>query len=104
MKRYSVSVAYRRNRKTNKIGYHYYGRTDNVEEVILEYKERLENWINHVTDENYEFRNYSVDDYCGVRITDSQTKEVVYEECHISEEYGYKKEFYEGYRSEWVKL
>lgn len=103
MKRYSVSVAYRRNRKTNKIGYQYCGRTDNVEEAILKYKERLQCWIDRVTDENYEFRN-SVDDYCGVRIADSQTKEVVYEECHIPEEYGYKKEYSEDYRFKWVKL
>ena len=56
MKRYSISRAY------DHRGYHftYMGRTDNVEETIEEYKASTFSW--------------------GIRITDSITKEVVFED------------------------
>ena len=110
MKRYSVSISYGRNRETNKIKYHYFDRTDCVEDTIARYNESLNHWISRVTDENYEYRNQT-DDYFGIKITDSQTKKVVFEDYHFSEEYGYKKEFTEVktdwggfWKGEWVKV
>ena len=52
----------------------------------------MKKWIEHIKNENYEFRNQT-DDFYGIRITDSQTKKVVFEDVHLSEEYGYKKGF-----------
>jgi hypothetical protein len=62
MKRYSISYAHKVNTKASKSGikYHYSGRTDNVEKTIAEYKASLF------------FR--------GIRITDSETKKVVFED------------------------
>lgn len=92
MKRYSISSAYTRNRKNGKIGFQYSGRTNDISEEITFYKECLDRWIENVKNENYEFRN-QLNDFYGIRITDSQTKSVVYEDVHTSEEYGYKKVF-----------
>lgn len=110
MKRYSVSWAYGRNRQNNKITYHYSERTDNVDERIKQYNEGLKFWISRVTDESYIHRN-AVNDYYGIKITDSQTKKVVFEDFHLSEEYGYKKEWsyvengWCGYwKGEWKKI
>lgn len=110
MKKYSVSYARSRDRENNKVKYHYDARTDNVEETIAKYRGYIPYWAKHITDENYEYRNQE-DDFYGIRITDSQTKKVVFEECHVAEEYGYKKVFtyvkteWGGfYKGEWVKL
>ena len=110
MKRYSVSRAYGRNRENGKISFQYDGRTDNVEVTKEQYKKGLDKWIKKITDENYEYRCI-IDDYYGIRITDSKTKEIVFEDAHIAEEYGWKKEYIkiEGskyYRStdKWLKV
>lgn len=94
MKRYSISIAYGRDRKTNKIRFHYSDRTDDVEHAIAFYKECLAGWIECLNDEGYQYRNQT-DDYHGIKITDSQTKKTVYQEVHLSEEYGWKKEWTE---------
>ncbi len=109
MKRYSVSIAYYRNRENGKVGFHYSDRTDDVEATIKKYKKSLENWIKIITDENSELRCIT-SDYKGIRITDSKTKEVVFEDVHIAEEYGWKKEYikYEsgryGSTDKWLKI
>lgn len=100
MKRYSVSIAYTRNRDTGKVCFHYWGRTDDIEETISNYKGDLQNWISRITDEKYEYREQT-NDYRGIKITDSQTKKVVYEDYHVAEEYGYKKIIK---TNKWVKL
>lgn len=105
MKRYSVSIAY--GRKGDKVSYHYWGRTDDVEDMIEHYRERLQNWIKKVQDENYEYKSV-VYDYCGMKIVDSKTKQVVFEDAHISEEYGWKKNWILNsigqYKGVWEKL
>lgn len=109
MKRYSVSKAYSRDYENDKIGFQYDGRTDDVEQAIKEYKERLQCWIECITDENDEYRAYT-NNYHGIRITDSKTKEIVYEETHIPEEYGWKKEYiktehgYYASTGKWLKV
>jgi hypothetical protein len=110
MKRYSISYAYSRNRETNKITFHYDGRTDFPEETIKRYLKGVEMWAEKVTDESYEYRDV-VDDYIGIRITDSQTKAIVYENVHLSEEFGWKKvwEHRHGthcsyWHGEWVRV
>ena len=111
MKRYSISIAYGRDRATNKLRHQYFERTDDVESSIASFKYRLSNWITRLNDESYEYRN-QVDDYIGIRITDSQTKEVVYQEDHLSEEFGWRKEWTEKQNSygwtymhgEWVRI
>lgn len=110
MKRYSISCAYGRDRESGKIDFHYDGRTDNVEKTIAQYEERLKRWIENVENEEYEYRKQT-NDYYGIRIKDSQTKKIVYEDIHIAEEYGFKKVFHfvptewGGYWSgEWVKI
>ena len=90
MKRYSIAIAYNRCRAKNKVKFHYYGRTDNIEETKEWYFGMLKRWIDNITNEDYEYRNI-LNDYCGIKITDSTTKEIVFEDCHLSEEYGYKK-------------
>lgn len=102
MKRYSVSTAYNRNRTDNKISFQYYGRTDDVEQTIEAYKKRLQNWIENITDENCEYRSV-LDDYKGIRITDSKTKEIVFEDVHLSEEYGWEKEYIKTENSKYYK-
>lgn len=93
MKRYSVAYAYGRD-KNNKVYFHYFGRTDDVEDTIEEYHKRYENWRKNICDTEYEFRDVT-NNYHGIRITDSKSKDVVFEESHISEELGWKKEYEE---------
>ena len=90
MKRYAVSIAYGRDRITGKIKFHYWGRTDNPDRRIAIYKEELARWVDQLNDEGYEYRRL-VYDYHGIKITDSQTKKVVYQEAHTAEEYGWKQ-------------
>lgn len=97
MKRYSIAVADGRN--GNKVYFHYYGRTDNPEEAIAKYRKRFIAWAQEVQNINYEYREMTYN-YHGIRIIDSLTKEVVFEESHISEEFGWKKE-YEKVETEW---
>jgi hypothetical protein len=88
MKRYSVSIAYGFG-KDGKVRYHYRDRTDNVEAYIEIYKASLKRWIDCINDENYPFKGV-LDPYHGIKITDSTTKQTVYEECHLPEEFGWK--------------
>ena len=90
MKRYSVSIAYGRDRNTRKIKFHYWARTDDVENQVARYKESLASWIARLNDEGYEYRQHT-NDYHGIQITDSQTKKIVYQEAHTAEEYGWKQ-------------
>lgn len=90
MKRYSVSIAYNRNINTGKIKFHYWARTDDVENQIARYQESLASWVARLNDEGYEYR-HMMHDYHGIKITDSQTKKVVYQEAHTAEEYGWKQ-------------
>lgn len=92
MKRYSISIAYGRDRDTSEIRFHYNDRTDDVEEAIARYKASLAGWIERLNDEGYQYRN-QINDYHGIQITDSQTKKTVYQESHISEEFGWRKEW-----------
>ena len=98
MKRYSVSVAYGRN-EDNKVYFHYHDRTDSPEEVIEKYRKNFIRWSQSVQNINDELRDI-VNDYIGVRIVDTQTKKVVFEESHISEELGWKREC-EEVKTEW---
>lgn len=82
MKRYSISVLYSKDR------FHYVGRTDNPAVEIEKFQKCLENWRELVKEED-EMTN----DFIGLRIVDSKTKEVIFEEIHFSEELGYKKEY-----------
>ena len=84
MKRYSVS------RLIYKGRYIYSDRTDDPAEVIKKKKKSFNNWRNIVSDENNEFHDL-VSDCIGIRIVDSQTKEVVFEKAHFSEELGLRK-------------
>ena len=93
MKRYSVSYAYGRDKDGN-VKFHYFARTDDVENTIKEYHNRYIAWCKNICDEEYEFRGVT-NDYHGIRITDSKSKDVVFEESHISEELGWKKEYKE---------
>ena len=110
MKRYSISTGYGRTLEGDKVHFNYYGRTDDVQDTICKFKEKLQRWINMFQDESYEYRNH-IDDYCAIRITDSQTKQVVFEEIHLPEQYGYKKiktivenEYCSYVKGEWIKL
>ena len=89
MKRYAISREYFRG-VNGKLRFHYYGRTDDVEEAIEFYKGRLNSWVKKLTDENYPYRSEIVDCH-GIRITDSETKKVIYEEVHYAEDYGWKR-------------
>lgn len=82
MKRYSISVLYSKNR------FHYVARTDNPDKHIERFQEQLAHWREGVKEES-EWTS----EFIGMRITDSKTKEVVFEETHFSEELGYKKEY-----------
>ena len=100
MKRYSVSVLYLPDR------FQYAGRVDSVEVAIVKFKDDLSYWRESVLSEC----PYACS-RCGVRVTDSVTKQVVFEEIHSSEELGYKKCYEElpvtfGYcrKPYWVKL
>ena len=84
MKRYSVATLIYRGRHI------YSDRTDNPAEVIEKFKKSLNNWRNAVSNENNEFHDLA-DDCIGIRIVDSQTKKVVFEEAHFSEELGWQK-------------
>lgn len=92
MKRYSISIA--DGRKNDKIYFHYVDRTDDVEKTIASYKASLASWIDRLNDEGYEYRHMT-DNYHGIKITDSQTKKVVYQESHLSEEFGWRKSWTE---------
>ena len=92
MKRYSIAVA--DGRKDNKVHFHYYGRTDNPEEAIAKYRKSFTRWCQNVQDVKNEEHEIA-HSYHGIRITDSLTKEAVFEESHISEELGWKKEYEE---------
>lgn len=84
MKRYSVSALIYKGRHI------YSDRTDDPAAVIEKFKKSLNNWRNIVSDETNEFHDL-VNDCIGIRIVDSQTKEVVFEEAHFSEELGWRK-------------
>ena len=101
MKRYSVSELYSKNR------FHYVARTDNPDKDVERFKKIVDGWRDRVKEESE-----WADEFIGMRITDSKTKEVVFEETHYSEELGYKK-VYElvdvGYgcqvrKGHWVRL
>lgn len=82
MKRYAYSTCY------DDYNFQYDGRTDDPERIKNLYHRSLENWIKELNDESYPYRgqtNYRF----GLRITDSKTKEVVFEEIHTAEEYGW---------------
>ena len=98
MKRYSISHVYSIDKKTNKVTFHYFGRTDSVEKAIEEYKENLMDWQKRIQDEDSEYRDL-LKQYRGIKITDSQTKQVVYEDLHSSEEFGYRMN-----NGEWEKI
>lgn len=83
MKRYCYSTC------VDGYKFHYDGRTDNPEEIIAIFKKGLENWEKELNDEAYQFRSQTRYKK-GLRITDSQTKKVVFEEVHTSEEFGWK--------------
>lgn len=101
MKRYSVSILYHRNH------FNYVARTDNPDENIEKFKKLVDEWRERVKEENP-----FTDDFIGMRITDSKTKKVTFEETHYSEELGYKKIYEPFYyangscinKSRWVKL
>lgn len=82
MKRYSVSVLDGKDR------YQCNGRTDNLTKEIEKFKKRLAVWKRCV-----EEQDTRTNDYCGIKITDSKTNEVVFEEAHYAEELGYRKEY-----------
>lgn len=110
MKRYSIAIAYGR-KENNKVYFHYHGRTDNLEKAIENYHKSFIRWCQSVQDVNDELHDIA-NNFHGIKIVDSQTKKVVFEEGHISEELGWKKEYekvltkWGGYytRDYWVKI
>ena len=82
MKRYSYSTCY------DDYHFQYDGRTDEPERIIDLYRRALDRWIKELNDENYPYRSQTNYRF-GIRITDSKTKEVVFEEIHSAEEYGW---------------
>ena len=83
MKRYSYSTCY------DDYNFQYDGRTDDPERIKNCYRRELENWIKELNDENYPYRSQTWYRF-GLRITDSTTKKVVFEEIHAAEEFGWK--------------
>lgn len=110
MKRYSISYARHRDRDTRKVTFQYDGRTDFPNETIQRYLKGVEYWAQQVTDESYEYRPI-VNDFYGIRITDSQTKEIVFEDVRFPEDFGWKKvwelkhgTFCDYWRGEWERV
>ena len=82
MKRYSIS--------TCEDGYKFYshGHTDYPEIEINNFKYQLSRWQEELNNETNPYRHYT-NHRRGLRIKDTLTKEIIFEEIHNCEEFGW---------------
>lgn len=83
MKRYSISTSY------DWYKLQYDGRTDDPQKTIEWFRKCIAHWKEELNNENYEYRDFTRYRW-RMRITDSKTKEIVFDETHTCEEFGWK--------------